>query len=51
MMTGTPATAGDMAHVWLMSHPAPSKDKQGATVRSAWKQGGASDSALDFWLQ
>ncbi|MAH45428.1 hypothetical protein CMI37_06340 [Candidatus Pacearchaeota archaeon] len=51
MMGGRPATVGDLAHVWLLSHPQKEDAKGRSSVRSAWQKKGASDSALDFWLQ
>jgi len=51
MLGGRPATLGDLAHIWLLSHPQKEDTKGKASIRSTWQRTGASDEALDFWLQ
>jgi len=53
MMAGTPATVGDLAHIWLLSHPPQKEGKANgmAGIRSSWGSSGASRDALDFWLK
>ena len=53
LMSGVPASAGDLAHVWLLSHPstASAGTTQHGGLRKQWKKQGHSDRALDFWLQ
>ncbi len=52
MIAGQPATAGDLAHVWLMTHPV-QKNKFGIVSRKKMLQEatGASDDAIDFWVK
>ena len=52
MVAGAPASAGDLAHVWLLSHPGKKRDA-GQSVRQQWEQGSRahSDQGLAFWLQ
>ena len=49
MMLGAPATVGDLAHFWLMTHPPQKKPTQARTARSAMAEK-FSPEAVDWWL-
>lgn len=49
MMLGAPATVGDLAHFWLMTHPPQKKPTQSRAVRSAMAEK-FSPEAVDWWL-
>ena len=52
MISGSPATLGDLAQMWLLAHPPPKAQATSpSSLRSAWKRRGVDDRALDFWLQ
>ena len=48
MMLGRPASVGDLAHMWLMTHPAP-KTKSARTLRDVMPEDAAPD-AVSWWL-
>jgi len=48
MMLGKPASVGDLAHMWLMTNPAPKK-KGTRTMRDVMPEDAAED-AVSWWL-
>tara|TARA_R110000824_G_scaffold102100_1_gene242258 strand:+ start:1251 stop:1412 length:162 start_codon:yes stop_codon:yes gene_type:complete len=50
MIQGVPATAGDLAHVWMMTHPGKQDAGRDSGLRNTLAKDGAKDSALNFWF-
>ena len=49
MFLGSPATAGDLAHVWLMTHQPPKKNTRTYNLRDGMKEDPPAD-AVDWWF-
>lgn len=50
MIQGVPATAGDLAHVWMMTHPGKREAGTADNFRKSLAKDGTKESALNFWF-